>query len=552
MENVSKNKLPEIKEKYNKQLPEKKKKNPFKINFEKHIEELNNKNKKTKKEKKKIWQQGPIFDYNTNIRNLRKEMKELRNKKLERNEKNINIIHTAHNVFKNKINQKENLKKFLLKKRDLFLMQIQIDQKKEKIRFFEEKVNEKASKLKSVEKTIKIDEKKFNKFLDDNKFQTRQRIKDAEKETKNKLEIINSLKSRKEKKTTKLTLNTKLLEKFENLFVYKNFLDFLTPETFKFSKIKMINLSKKNSFEIASSNLNQEINYRNSKNLNKNKTDKYLNTKLSNISELQIEKNKPLNKIEIERDENDLDLDNLHKYYNVRIFSKLIELLKDKEENFEMFFKQPNQLLVIYNKMEEENIELIRKTQILKNNYEICSENFLDSQKDFTKISKNFNENKKLKINQISQKKKESHKSLSFNKKNIKEVDNILNILTKKIKDICTTLETDNKENPINCLASIEKKIIDQIVQLNKYNYNLVKKCERNLIEKKKKKNLQILQEKEKILDENKKKKILEKNFKKNIFRKDQFRSYLKKKVSNVEQNGSFDQEEVEYLRYFT
>ena len=141
---------------------------------------------------------------------------------------------------------------------------------------------------------------------------------------------------------------------------------------------------------------------------------------------------------------------------------------------------------------------------------------------------------------------------MSFNKKNIKEVDNILNILTKKIKDICTTLDINNKEDPINCLGLIEKKIIDQIGQLNKSNYNIVKKCEKILIEKKKKQNLKILQEKEKILDENKKKKILEKNFKKNIFRKDQFRSYLKKKVSNIEQSGSFDQEEEEYLRYFT
>ena len=406
--NSKKNKFPEIKEISQKILIEKKNKNPFKINFDQQILEIDKKTKKVKKPKKKIWEKGRLFDYNTNIRDLRKEMKELRNKKVERNEKNINIIHTAHNVFKNKIHRKENLKKFLLKKRDLFLMQIQIDQKKEKIRYFEEKVNEKASKLKSVEKKIKVDEKIFNKFLDDNKLQTRQKIKDAEKETKNKLEIINSLKSRKEKKTTKLTLNTKLLEKFENLFVYKNFLDALTPEDFQIKHIKEIKINYEKNPEIENINKNNII-YRNSHYIKKNNSIKSNKSHkiVSNKSDFLIQKIDFKKKSEEKLDyKNELDLDNLHKYYNVRIFSNLIELLKDNEENFEMYFKEPNQLLVIYNKMEEENIELIRKTQILKNNYEICSENFLESQKDFRKISENFSETKKLKKQLILQKKK--------------------------------------------------------------------------------------------------------------------------------------------------
>ncbi len=40
-----------------------------------------------------------------------------------------------------------------------------------------------------------------------------------------------------------------------------------------------------------------------------------------------------------------LHLDQLGSYYNVRIFPKLIELLKDKNEHFEMYFKVPKQLV---------------------------------------------------------------------------------------------------------------------------------------------------------------------------------------------------------------
>ncbi len=145
----------------------------------------------------------------------------------------MNIVHATSNVLKNKMRKKENLKKFLLKKREIFLMQMKIDQKKEQIRFFEEKINEKRTKLKSVERKITKDMELFNKFLDKNKIETKEKIKEAEKETKSKLSVITKLKSLAELKTTKLTINSKLLEKFESLFIYKKFLDRLTPKTVK-------------------------------------------------------------------------------------------------------------------------------------------------------------------------------------------------------------------------------------------------------------------------------------------------------------------------------
>lgn len=69
-------------------------------------------------------------------------------------------------------------------------MQMKIDQKKEQIKYFESKVKEKEEKLVEVEKKINTDKKVFEQFLDKNKLETKNTIKYAEKETNEKLKVI--------------------------------------------------------------------------------------------------------------------------------------------------------------------------------------------------------------------------------------------------------------------------------------------------------------------------------------------------------------------------
>ena len=74
----------------------------------------------------------------------------------------FNIVNAANNVMKNRIQKKENMKKFLSKKRDIFLMQMKIDQKKEQIQFYESKICTKKKNLQKFEHQIIIDKQKFD------------------------------------------------------------------------------------------------------------------------------------------------------------------------------------------------------------------------------------------------------------------------------------------------------------------------------------------------------------------------------------------------------
>ena len=55
--------------------------------------------------------------------------------------KEIGLIEAADNALKNRIVQREQMQKFIEKKREMFLMQMTIDQKKEEIKQLEEQIH---------------------------------------------------------------------------------------------------------------------------------------------------------------------------------------------------------------------------------------------------------------------------------------------------------------------------------------------------------------------------------------------------------------------------
>ena len=55
--------------------------------------------------------------------------------------KEINLIDAADNALKNRIVQREQMQKFIEKKREMFLMQMTIDQKKKQIKQLEELIH---------------------------------------------------------------------------------------------------------------------------------------------------------------------------------------------------------------------------------------------------------------------------------------------------------------------------------------------------------------------------------------------------------------------------
>lgn len=107
-----------------------------------------------------------------------------------------------------------------------------IDHKKNQINEFEELTRLHKKGLEKSETMLEEDIEAFNKFLEENKNNSRQAIKAAEEETKKKQEKQFEIKQLNELRSD---LQTKISQKAENLdelWGYKKFLDRITPKEF--------------------------------------------------------------------------------------------------------------------------------------------------------------------------------------------------------------------------------------------------------------------------------------------------------------------------------
>lgn len=129
------------------------------------------------------------------VKQMRNDFKNKFKKETEKeNDIEKNIMKAANQAIKNWIKPKEDIKLFLEKKKEMFLMQMEINLKKQKIKDMENKIKQKQQGLKIAEDHIKKDTKRFGDYFDQSKIETREKIKLAEETTKKKLLKMKELK----------------------------------------------------------------------------------------------------------------------------------------------------------------------------------------------------------------------------------------------------------------------------------------------------------------------------------------------------------------------
>merc|ERR1719155_18636 len=90
--------------------------------------------------------------------------------------------------------EKENMADFIAKKREMFLVQMSLDTKREEIRKLEEKAQMKEEALKKSELMLEEDAIRFDTFLKENDKKAHEAIKKAERETKLKTDKVQEIK----------------------------------------------------------------------------------------------------------------------------------------------------------------------------------------------------------------------------------------------------------------------------------------------------------------------------------------------------------------------
>lgn len=153
-------------------------------------------------------------------------------------------------ITKEKKEELENINKYINQKRQMFLIQYALDMKQSEIQRLEILAAKEEAELEKAEKSLEKDSILFDEFLRENDRSSVQALKEAEKETKVKMEKITEIRDL----TTQIMNIKSEISRFEDTLqhykVYKDFLDRLSPKDWLEAQEKK-HLALKQSKEIA-------------------------------------------------------------------------------------------------------------------------------------------------------------------------------------------------------------------------------------------------------------------------------------------------------------
>ncbi|KAJ9505614.1 hypothetical protein QJQ45_026924 [Haematococcus lacustris] len=128
--------------------------------------------------------------------------------------------------------EKENMPDFIAKKREIFLLQMSLDTKRAEIKKLEERARQREEALKKSEQMLEEDALRFDAFLKENDEKVQEAIKRAEVEAKAKQDKVLEIKRLTTAIAALRSEMNKYEEQLEDCRKYREFLDGITPPEF--------------------------------------------------------------------------------------------------------------------------------------------------------------------------------------------------------------------------------------------------------------------------------------------------------------------------------
>jgi hypothetical protein len=402
--------------------------NPFFVPSDEEIFKWKNREKEEKMMEKireresKIWEKG--------LRSSQGRMRELlaleEIDEEDEGDGKINIVEAAQTAIKNRVRHKEPVNNFVNKKREMLLFQMGINQKKEQIKEFEELAHLQEIGLQNAMGMLEKDAETFKKFVEENKNQTRIAIKIAEDETKKKQEKIQEMKLLQETLSTITSKNTKQLERLEKLYAYKVFLDDLTGEEY---------LKQQEKFKEQRSNISR--------------------SRSQNVDE-EPEKKK-FNWLS----------------YNSNLSPGMIEFLDEDDDEFEMYFQNPQQLQNLFETLEGNDLFIIKNTKETEQQVEEVRHEYAKKRHEFLEKKRQLQQNKHELEKAIYHKTKATNylvqvKSDDFSMRNLLKLETAIKLIY-EIKKIFGESSSQHTMSGFDMLKEIEKKVEWQLKEMKLY-----------------------------------------------------------------------------------
>ncbi|XP_021343991.1 cilia- and flagella-associated protein 100-like isoform X1 [Mizuhopecten yessoensis] len=234
--------------------------------------------------------------------------------------------------------EKESLAEYIAKKREMFLVQYSLGVKRDEMKKLEEMAQKEEKKLELAEQYLEEDAAMFDEFLKENDANSAEAVREAENETKAKLEKVAEVK----KINTQMMTIKSEISKYEDTLkeyqLYRKFLDSLTPQETR--EVRDLKRQKRRKEKQREFEKNMQVMKKSGAALDKTK--KKLPPKSDTVSKIGSATKKP-------------DQES--------VMSAMFDSDDDSDEDLDLFFSDPHQLLDIFAELEEQNLSLIQNSQ---------------------------------------------------------------------------------------------------------------------------------------------------------------------------------------------
>ncbi|XP_059505679.1 cilia- and flagella-associated protein 100 isoform X2 [Stegostoma tigrinum] len=369
--------------------------------------------------------------------------------------------------------EKETLNDYINKKREMFMLQYSLTMKKDEMRKLDEVAAAEEMKLEKAEQYLEEDAAMFDEFLKENDKNSVEAMQIAEQETKLKLEKVAEIK----KVTTQMMAVKNDIVKFEETLkdyqVYRDFLIKLSPKEWKEERER-----KKNKLKTSKTSLKEKS----GESLMKPSVPSV--TLRRQGSKANIQSSKEIRTILLGVKPS---LDR-RKSSAVSTTRESEPEWSDSDEDQELYFTDPKQLLDIYTELEEQNLSLILNSQETEEAVEEIKQAMatahlkMNCETDFLKQQLNMLNEAVAKEESRAAELELKAKMFSFSQSTIEDQDKMLESLDQKVGEVYRACIGENEANmsTLQMLTSIENYLEDLFENLEKFPREKVELAQRN------------------------------------------------------------------------
>mmetsp|Transcript_16806 Transcript_16806/g.38947 ORF Transcript_16806/g.38947 Transcript_16806/m.38947 type:complete len:611 (+) Transcript_16806:134-1966(+) len=384
------------------------------------------------------------------------------------------------------------LRRYVERKREVFLLHMAVDVKKaEKVRL-DDVARQREEALTKSQAVLDADARKFEEYLQSRITRAQQAMREAEAQTKKKQEKLQRIKQLKLDIASVESETEKLKEIREEHSRYKDFLDKLTPLEWKESQIAIKQARKAQRRETWVLERTQAA-------LQKLEVEERLGGNASAEDDTAGESSrKRRGKKQRKEEEEEKERERQAKQKRLqrrrasverRVAGEYDEV--SSEEELELFFKEPKQLMEILIELEGKNLQLIQSLQETEQLLDELQGRLDNTRRDVGTRVKALKENMDQLHNSISQEQKRGKElKQRFDEKASTQIqDRKLADLSQQVQSVYVRcgLSTDHDPNTLQMLAAIEAKLEEMLTGLDEVHQQDVEIVVR--LEKEKEKN---------------------------------------------------------------